>query len=316
MNELIAAELERRLALWRDIKGEIKKSPEGKVSVDFVWSKYVYRDRKGTYVHGEHTKSLTKTLEKDRRVGVTVSIRLNESRYQYQNKINEDWAQFEYPDTKKKGADRNKVLASMNAKDFGLPVFVVIGEYKRIDGVSAYDRIELGWVHEISETSKTILVKFSEKKPSPEKPVPSELTKLRESEREEFVKVRARPNQPKFSFYVKDYYGEKCAVCDVSHKNLLDAAHIVAKAERGIDSVLNGLVLCKNHHAAFDNYLFGINPESKKLKLLLGEMAQDLNISEQKLKTATGKMPDTKALKWKWGEFQRAMKKAKKKAKK
>ena len=304
MNELIAAELERRKALWEEMKrisgGNV---PADKVSLAFVRQNDIYHPQAGTYVDQARTLPLTED-----EIGATTSIRLKKSRYQ--NEISDDWAQFEYPKTSQPAADRSRVQASINAKELDLPIFVIIGGRTNIDGVSTYDRINLGWVFKFKESQGKILVKLGEKKPSPEKAIPPRLTKLKESEKEEFVKVRARPNQPKFSFDVKDYYGEKCAVCDVSHKNLLDAAHIVAKAERGIDSVLNGLVLCKNHHAAFDNYLFGINPESKKLVFLSKETAEEINISQKKLETETGEMPHEKALRWKWRRFQKVLKEA------
>ena len=57
-------------------------------------------------------------------------------------------------------------------------------------------------------------------------------------------------------------YGEKCALCRLRHRELLDAAHIVPDSEpEGEPRVSNGLSLCKLHHAAFDGYFLTVNPE-------------------------------------------------------
>jgi putative restriction endonuclease len=57
-------------------------------------------------------------------------------------------------------------------------------------------------------------------------------------------------------------YEERCAVCALHHRELLDAAHIIPdKEERGIPVVSNGLALCKIHHAAYDQRILGIRPD-------------------------------------------------------
>nr|WP_306428060.1 HNH endonuclease [Brevibacterium sp. 50QC2O2] len=53
-----------------------------------------------------------------------------------------------------------------------------------------------------------------------------------------------------------------CAVCSLAHPQLLDAAHIIDDSdEHGIASVVNGLALCKIHHAAYDKFFMGIRPD-------------------------------------------------------
>ena len=57
-------------------------------------------------------------------------------------------------------------------------------------------------------------------------------------------------------------YENRCTVCMLAHPSLLDAAHIVPdNDERGVASVVNGLAMCKIHHAAFDRYFLGIRPD-------------------------------------------------------
>ena len=57
-------------------------------------------------------------------------------------------------------------------------------------------------------------------------------------------------------------YSTRCAVCRIGHRELLDAAHIIADSDpRGLPIVRNGLALCKIHHAAYDRNILGIRPD-------------------------------------------------------
>lgn len=74
--------------------------------------------------------------------------------------------------------------------------------------------------------------------------------------------TKVRLHQPVFRSTVLMAYENHCAVCNLAHTQLLDAAHIVPDHdERGIASVVNGLALCKIHHAAFDQQFLGIRPD-------------------------------------------------------
>lgn len=76
------------------------------------------------------------------------------------------------------------------------------------------------------------------------------------------VETKRRLHQPVFRSTVLRAYRSKCAVCSLAHKELLDAAHIVPDRDKGgIASVINGLALCKIHHAAFDANILGIRPD-------------------------------------------------------
>lgn len=71
-----------------------------------------------------------------------------------------------------------------------------------------------------------------------------------------------RLHQPVFRSTVLVAYENRCAVCNLAHAQLLDAAHIVPDGhEMGVASVVNGLALCKIHHAAFDSYFLGVRPD-------------------------------------------------------
>lgn len=74
--------------------------------------------------------------------------------------------------------------------------------------------------------------------------------------------TRRRLHQRVFAGQVMLAYDTRCAVCDLHHRRLLDAAHITPDThEQGIPVVTNGLALCKIHHAAFDSNVLGITPD-------------------------------------------------------
>jgi putative restriction endonuclease len=75
--------------------------------------------------------------------------------------------------------------------------------------------------------------------------------------------VRVRLHQTTFRERVLRAYREQCSLCRLRHRELLDAAHIIPDADPGGEPlVINGLSLCKLHHAAFDQNLIGIRPDS------------------------------------------------------
>ena len=76
--------------------------------------------------------------------------------------------------------------------------------------------------------------------------------------------TKARLHQRIFRSQVIHAYDGRCAVCNLGHLELIDAAHIVADGKpQGQPVVPNGLALCKIHHAAFDARvpILGIRPD-------------------------------------------------------
>jgi putative restriction endonuclease len=71
-----------------------------------------------------------------------------------------------------------------------------------------------------------------------------------------------RLHQARFRARVLRAYQTRCALCQLRHKELLDAAHILPdRHPKGSPVVSNGLALCKLHHAAFDSHLMGVRPD-------------------------------------------------------
>jgi putative restriction endonuclease len=71
-----------------------------------------------------------------------------------------------------------------------------------------------------------------------------------------------RLHQQGFRLRVLRAYQERCAICRLRHRALLDAAHILPDSHPGGEPVVsNGLALCSLHHAAFDHHIIGVRPD-------------------------------------------------------
>lgn len=94
-------------------------------------------------------------------------------------------------------------------------------------------------------------------------PAPTHGSLLEETAKRYLLReTKVRLHQPVFRSTVLTAYENHCAVCNLGHPQLLDAAHIVPDSdERGLASVVNGLAMCKIHHAAFDRSFLGITPD-------------------------------------------------------
>jgi putative restriction endonuclease len=76
--------------------------------------------------------------------------------------------------------------------------------------------------------------------------------------------VKKRLHQERFRFLVVDAYGKQCAMCQLRHMPLLEAAHILPDNDpRSLPEVPNGLSLCRIHHGAYDVGILGVDPDLK-----------------------------------------------------
>ncbi len=73
--------------------------------------------------------------------------------------------------------------------------------------------------------------------------------------------VMVRIGQTVFRESVLQAYAYRCTLCQLGHRNLLDAAHITPFAAGGALSITNGMTMCKIHHAAYDNNIIGVRPD-------------------------------------------------------
>jgi putative restriction endonuclease len=72
---------------------------------------------------------------------------------------------------------------------------------------------------------------------------------------------RARLHQAHFRREVLSAYQNRCSVCELRVRPLLDGAHIVADADGGEPIVQNGLAMCANHHRAFDRKILRVRAD-------------------------------------------------------
>ena len=123
-----------------------------------------------------------------------------------------------------------------------------------------------------------------------------------------------RLHQPLFRAQVLGAYGERCALCNLRHPELLDAAHIRADAEGGEPVVTNGIAMCKIHHAAFDSSIVGVRPDFQIVvrEDVLGEVdgptlrysIQGLHGSKLQLPSRRAARPDRGLLEERFAQFE------------
>ena len=287
-------ELKRRLELWEGIK----LIPTGLVEPTYLREKKIYGGAQGIYTDKEQTKSLTKSGK-----GVTVSI-LHIGDH-YPDELSDDGLICHYPNTNRPATrDKNEIEATKACLKLNLPIFVILEGKKK-----STREVKLGWVLDFDGQEEIFLIDFNHDKPIYLETKEEDFFMLTyiETKEEDFftlaldkktgeIKTKTRPEQRKFRYQIIKNYGYKCAVCSIEHPRLLDAAHIRDKEEKGSDDWRNGLFLCRNHHAAFDNHLFRINPKDFSIKY----DEDNIKIEEKFLKTKKGKFPHKDALIWRW----------------
>jgi HNH endonuclease len=198
--------------------------------------------------------------------------------------------------------DAAEIQATKNAINHGLPIFVVL------PGERAQTRraVKLGWVSDFDDDNGQFLILFGEETPPSysKAEAPSEPFRLMEAPRRKASTVMVRMGQQRFRFHVMSQYGHKCAVCEIRHPQLLKAAHICVKSEKGSDDWRNGIPLCATHHDAFDSHLFGIDPSSGAVGCKPGVTEKDIGISVTRLQPLKN-APHADALRWRWNLTQK-----------
>jgi len=286
---MIDVELKRRIGLWQ----KLLLIPEGEVTSGFLREQGIYGGAQGIYVDKSNTAQLTKDG-----LGVTVSV-LHTGDF-YPDELSSDGLIYHYPRTGRPVTrDRNEIAATKNTMSLNLPLFTILpGKTKKLR------KVKLSWVMSFDDASEIFWIDFANEKPVYKHVSESDPFNLTENKSSKTRSSKVRDNQQKFRFEVIQNYGLKCAVCDIDYPKLLDAAHIREKEESGSDDWRNGILFCKNHHSAFDNALFGVDPDNKSIEFSSKNFQQDLHFSESELVTSSGKFPHIEALKWKWKQFQ------------
>jgi hypothetical protein len=247
----------------------------------------VFYGGRGIWVHKEVTGGIGSSP-----AGVTVGLLHTGSAYA--DDLHEDGVIYHYPQTSVPGRDQAEVDATKAAMRLRLPVFVVSYPYRK----APTRRVHLGWVEDSDDSGRRFLVSFADR-----------LAQLPQvDDAQDFVAVLSKPQklqltkarlgQQRFKFRVFKRYGDCCAVCDVRVPELLDAAHIISHQEGGTDDPRNGLVLCANHHRAFDRGLFAIEPSTLELRVPTMDVS-GLGLSRTHLRHLEHR-PHQEALSWRW----------------
>jgi putative restriction endonuclease len=114
--------------------------------------------------------------------------------------------------------------------------------------------------------------------------------------------IKDRISQETFRNNVLAYYGEKCGVCEINMRELIEAAHIVPIANKGTNEPTNGLPLCALHHRAFDIRLFHIDPTSGDIVTAPGIQKHNIGVSSEQLSLKKGS-PSPQALAWRKSNY-------------
>lgn len=289
---MIEDERKRRQDMWRKLS---QRGGSKGADPQLLRELSIYGGQQGIWVDKKVTGALAQS-------GVTVS--LMHRGHRYSDDLDEDTLLYHYPQTgRRTGRDQAEIDATKACKDLQLPLFVVAGNSSDPKTRDVF----LGWVHDWDDDARQFLVILADEPPGDEPldtiETPFELTKHTRPPR---CEATARPGQPRFRFLVFKRYGARCAVCDIDVPALLDAAHICPKNAGGTDDPRNGLVLCANHHRAFDNGLFSIEPVSLRISFnTAGPTSSELGIERSDL-THLPFQPHNDAVQWRFKQLEEA----------
>lgn len=189
---------------------------------------------------------------------VTLSFLITGTKYE--DKSDENFIEYSYPNTQRLGADNAEIDATKATMQLKLPIYVITGS--KISGKKR--SVQSALVRDFDDNSKKFLVEiikdiFSTTKPD----TISSFQPFEEDLKKEFRNNKVFRRDPDFRFGILKRYGTKCAVCSISIEDIIEAAHIVEKKDKGSDDIRNGIPLCANHHTLFDRHFFSINEEYK-----------------------------------------------------
>ncbi len=232
----VADEFSRRVELWNQISGIATNVEPG-----VLRSARIYGGAQGIWID----KAVTGPLSAD---GQGIAVSILHTGHHYPDDLQEDGLIYHYPTTNRSTArDDGEIQATKNAGALALPMFVILPGKQTATKRS----VRLGWVVDFDDENRQFLILFGDRKPeyqvAPDKDMPFALTG---GPTLKTTTAKVRPEQQRFRFQVLAKYGCKCAVCSITHPNLIKAAHICGKAHHGSDDWRNGLPFCSTHHDA------------------------------------------------------------------
>ena len=279
---LFNAELERRVNCWASLKGRDDITPQELKDMG------VYGGGRGIWRDKANTSGLTSDGD-----GAVVSVLHLGQRYA--NDLYNDGIIYHFPNNQTVSYDRADIQSIKNSFELELPIFVIShGKTKTLRKVNFGKIVDFG-------KSECLIIFGDQHSARIELPDPSAF-KLNASRREKTKPIQQRRRDPMFRYYVSKRCGTQCAVCSISIPELLEAAHVKSVEDGGSDHPLNGIMLCANHHKAFDNWLFNIMPHSGQVAFKSGITRTQLKIENDTIANAA--MPALEALEWRNNKFQ------------
>lgn len=283
----------KNLELWEEVSKNKRHSNE------FVRDiKKIHRGERGIY------RDLSKTRKLSFEDGICQSI-LDTGR-KYDDILTDSYLTYYYPETSHKSRDVGEINSLKISQKYNIPIFVVLGS----DEDTKTKEIRLGYVQSFNDAQKSFLISFIEDNKKIINPIENIIEEQKEENDDLFDNSRQRKetlsssrnnNQPKFNFDVFKYYQNQCAVCDINY--FLEAAHIIPVKNRGTDNKKNGIILCKNHHKAFDDIFFKINYQNYNIEILK-ENKVSLRILRDNINHLTNK-PGNIFLEWRYKNYKK-----------
>ena len=254
MNEALLQEQERRSEIWTQLQQASPKGDGRDLAPSLVNELKAFYGGRGIWRDKDHTQGCSADGH-----GVTVGV-LHTGRH-YEDDLDESGGIYHYPSTKNSGVDLGDIEATKNCRRLELPLFVV----RKPTPSSGRRHVSLGWVVDWDDGAGWFLIQCGETSPSASSPEEKDFAvKDPHAKKGTKSEVTSRPDQRRFKVAVFKRYGARCSVSGLEVKEMLDAAHIVPKSEKGADDARNGLVLSASLHRAYDRGLWAIHPESLK----------------------------------------------------
>lgn len=282
-------EKELRLKIWNDIKNVYL---EKDLTTREEWNKYIYdkyniglhKSDSGIYRETRRTVTITKD-----QIGLAFSVH-SVPDGPYNDKVDDYGMVYDFPDTKTQTTEKRVIESMKRLYENNIPLFVIVGP-------AGGKVLKLGWITSINTISREWIISFSDKLVVIEKAFEEEnITNLFDKKRKKTqTKGTARPNAREFRDSVIKRYGLECSFCDITTKEILEAAHIIPYSKNGVDHPENGLILCRNHHRLLDNGLILINPESMELES--SEELESIGVLKKNIKSLP-KLPGKPFLEW------------------
>lgn len=281
----VLTEFERRLRMWAEL---LERGGPLRVRPRQLRELGINGGQQGIWVDAKRTR------EVGGQRAVTVGVKHNGR--DYPDEVSYDVMRYHYPVTRRRGHDRAEIDATKVAGALQLPVFVTIEN-------GGWREVKRGWIADWNDAQKMFLIEFGSVWPrqmmaGTERSGDGPFELFDDAQRRLRL-AQTRPNQTRFKAEVIARYGGQCAVCPISARELMTAAHIVPVGIQGADDPRNGLPLCANHHAAFDRGLLRIEPGTTRILLAAPYLPPDFSITRTDLRHLPAQ-PATEALCHRW----------------